>query len=153
MRTTRESITFDHPFSLAAVDKLQPAGTYAVDIDEELIEGLSFLAYRRVATNHLPATPSRQPRLGPGHQGRSSGVDAGHQGRSSRVGGSPPGNAVRLRARSTARAENRTDCGTLSGMGTSTNTSAGLCWLHASGLSPVLYSEDHTDNGGYNVWL
>ena len=55
MRTTRESITFDHPFSLTAVDKLQPAGTYAVDIDEELIEGLSFLAYRRVATTiYLP---------------------------------------------------------------------------------------------------
>jgi hypothetical protein len=55
MRTTRESITFDHPFLLTAVDKLQPAGTYAVDIDEELIEGLSFLAYRRVATTiYLP---------------------------------------------------------------------------------------------------
>jgi hypothetical protein len=55
MRTTRESITFDHPFSLTAVDKLQPAGTYAVDVDEELIEGLSFLAYRRVATTiYLP---------------------------------------------------------------------------------------------------
>ena len=55
MRTTRKSITFDHPFSLTAVDKLQPAGTYAVDIDEELIEGLSFLAYRRVATTiYLP---------------------------------------------------------------------------------------------------
>jgi hypothetical protein len=55
MRTTRESITFDRPFSLTAMDKLQPAGTYAVDIDEELIEGLSFLAYRRVATTiYLP---------------------------------------------------------------------------------------------------
>ena len=55
MRTTRESITFDHPFSLTDVEKLQPAGTYAVDIDEELIEGLSFLAYRRVATTiYLP---------------------------------------------------------------------------------------------------
>jgi hypothetical protein len=55
MRTTRESITFDHPFSLMAVDKLQPAGTYAVDIDEELLEGVSFLAYRRVATTiYLP---------------------------------------------------------------------------------------------------
>ena len=50
MRTTRESITFDHPFSLTAVDKLQPAGTYTVDSDEELIEGLSFLACRRIAT-------------------------------------------------------------------------------------------------------
>ena len=55
MRTTRESVTFDRPFSLGAVDGLQPAGTYAVDVDEELIEGLSFLAYRRVATTiYLP---------------------------------------------------------------------------------------------------
>ena len=55
MRTTRETLTFDHAFSLMAVDKVQPAGTYAVDIDEELIEGLSFLAYRRVATTiYLP---------------------------------------------------------------------------------------------------
>ena len=55
MRTTRESVTFDRPFSLEAIDGMQPAGTYAVDIDEELIEGLSFLAYRRVATTiYLP---------------------------------------------------------------------------------------------------
>ena len=55
MRTTREIVTFDRPFSLAAVDEVQPAGTYAVEVDEELIEGLSFLAYRRVATTiYLP---------------------------------------------------------------------------------------------------
>jgi hypothetical protein len=37
------------------MDKVQPAGTYAVDIDEELIEELSFLAYWRVATTiYLP---------------------------------------------------------------------------------------------------
>ena len=55
MRTTRESITFDRPFSLSAVDEMQPAGPYTVAIDEELIEGLSFLAYRRVATTiYLP---------------------------------------------------------------------------------------------------
>jgi hypothetical protein len=61
MRTTRESITFDHPFSLTAVDNVQPAGTYAVDIDEELIEGLSFLAYRRVATTiYLPLIQGNQ---------------------------------------------------------------------------------------------
>jgi hypothetical protein len=55
MRTTRESVTFDRPFSLRAVDGLQPAGTYAVDVNEELMEGLSFLAYRRVATTmYLP---------------------------------------------------------------------------------------------------
>jgi hypothetical protein len=55
MRTTRETITFNRPFSLAAMDEVQPAGTYAIDIDEELIEGLSFLAYRRIATTiYLP---------------------------------------------------------------------------------------------------
>jgi hypothetical protein len=55
MRTTRETVTFDHPFSLMAVDDVQPAGTYMIDIDEELIEGLSFLAYRRIATTiYLP---------------------------------------------------------------------------------------------------
>jgi hypothetical protein len=55
MRTTRESVTFDQPFSLMGVDGVQPAGTYAIDVDEELIEGLSFLAYRRVATTiYLP---------------------------------------------------------------------------------------------------
>jgi len=34
---------------------VQPAGAYTVDVDEELIEGLSFLAYQRVATTiYLP---------------------------------------------------------------------------------------------------
>jgi hypothetical protein len=66
VRTTRESITFDRPFLLTAVDKLQPAGTYAIDIDEELIEGLSFLAYWRIATTiYLPL-----------HQGNQGSVQA-----------------------------------------------------------------------------
>jgi hypothetical protein len=55
MRTTRETMTFDHPFSLHGIDGVQPAGTYTVETDEELIEGLSFLAYRRIATTiYLP---------------------------------------------------------------------------------------------------
>ncbi len=55
MRTTREFVTFDHPFTLIGVDGVQPAGTYAVDVDEDLIEGLSFLAYQRVRTTiYLP---------------------------------------------------------------------------------------------------
>jgi len=59
-RTTRKTITFRRPFSLSAIDKVQPSGTYTVDTDEELIDGLSFLAYRRVATLlHLPSTSSR----------------------------------------------------------------------------------------------
>ncbi len=55
MRTTRHTVTFDRPFALSALDEVQPAGSYEIDVDEELIEGLSFLAYRRVATTiYLP---------------------------------------------------------------------------------------------------
>lgn len=50
LRTTRTTVTFEQPFSLAGVDEVQPAGTYSVQTDEEPIEGLSFLAYRRIAT-------------------------------------------------------------------------------------------------------
>ena len=60
IRTTRKTITFRRPFSLSAIDEVQPSGTYTVDTDEEPIYGLSFLAYRRVATLlHLPSTSSR----------------------------------------------------------------------------------------------
>ena len=56
VRTRRKLMTFAQPFLLRAVDSLLPAGTYKVDIDEELIDGLSFLAYRRTATwLHLPS--------------------------------------------------------------------------------------------------
>jgi hypothetical protein len=49
-RTTRKSVTFRHPFALAeAGGKLDP-GTYIVETLEELIEGLSFVAFRRVST-------------------------------------------------------------------------------------------------------
>ena len=58
MRTTRKTVTFDRPFSLTALDEVQPAGTYTVAVDEELLQGLSFLAYRRVATTiYLPLHP------------------------------------------------------------------------------------------------
>jgi hypothetical protein len=50
LRTTSRTITFARPFSLVGLDDIQPAGTYTIQTDEEPIEGLSFLAYRRVAT-------------------------------------------------------------------------------------------------------
>jgi len=49
-RTTRKSVTFLRPFELAGVDEKFEAGTYIVETQEEMIEGLSFIAYRRVAT-------------------------------------------------------------------------------------------------------
>jgi len=50
MRTSRKTATFRRPFSLSGMDAVQPAGTYTVETNEELIEGLSFPAWRRTAT-------------------------------------------------------------------------------------------------------
>lgn len=57
VRTSRKTVTFTRPFSLSGIDGVQPAGTYAVETDEELLPGLSFPAYRRIAT--LICLPSR----------------------------------------------------------------------------------------------
>ncbi|ASV84220.1 hypothetical protein CES85_5012 [Ochrobactrum quorumnocens] len=55
-RTTETEITFMHPFHLKSLSEPLEAGTYRLVVDEELIEGLSFTAYRRVATHlELPA--------------------------------------------------------------------------------------------------
>lgn len=42
--------TFRKPFVLKGIGRELPAGRYRVTTDEELIEGLSFPAYRRVST-------------------------------------------------------------------------------------------------------
>ena len=49
-RSRRETITFQHPFRIRGIDHLLPAGAYEVITDEEMIEGLSFPVFRRVAT-------------------------------------------------------------------------------------------------------
>ena len=49
-RTRREAIVFRRPFALKGWAEPHPAGAYAVDTEEELIEGLSFPAYRGVST-------------------------------------------------------------------------------------------------------
>ena len=50
VRSRRETITFRHSFLIKGIDRSLPAGDYEVITDEEMIEGLSFAAYRRVAT-------------------------------------------------------------------------------------------------------
>lgn len=58
LRTIRKTVTFTRPFSLSGIETVQPAGTYEVETDEELLEGVSFPAYRRVATTiFLPPQP------------------------------------------------------------------------------------------------
>jgi hypothetical protein len=53
MRSRREAVTFRHPFRIRGVERVLPAGTYVVVTDEQSIEGLSFDAFRRVATTIL----------------------------------------------------------------------------------------------------
>ncbi|MDK1488459.1 hypothetical protein QN219_00055 [Sinorhizobium sp. 7-81] len=56
-RTKTRTVHFDEPFRISDLDEMVPPGDYEVDDDEELIEGISWLAYRRVATFiKLPAT-------------------------------------------------------------------------------------------------
>ena len=53
---SRVTLELAHPFNLAAFDQAQPAGTYIADVEEQPIEGLTFLATRRVgATLYSPA--------------------------------------------------------------------------------------------------
>jgi len=49
-RSRRETVHFKHPFRIKGVDRLLSPGAYEVITDEEMIEGLSFASFRRVAT-------------------------------------------------------------------------------------------------------
>ena len=56
VRSKETTLTFSKAFALSDVDRPLPAGTYRVVIDDEDISGLSFLAFRRIATMlHVPA--------------------------------------------------------------------------------------------------
>jgi hypothetical protein len=60
IRSRREIVTFKHPFQIRGIDRLLPAGAYEVVTDEEMIEGLSFASFRRIATMIMvPAASSR----------------------------------------------------------------------------------------------
>jgi hypothetical protein len=49
-RSRRETIHFKHPFRIKGIDRLLAPGAYEVITDEEMIEGLSFASFRRIAT-------------------------------------------------------------------------------------------------------
>jgi hypothetical protein len=49
-RTSSKTVSFALPFTVKGFDRVLAAGDYRVVTDEELIEGLSFPAYRRVST-------------------------------------------------------------------------------------------------------
>lgn len=57
-RTTKTTVTFTRPFSLSGFDGEQPAGSYSVETDEEMLDTVSLPAYRRMATMmQLEASP------------------------------------------------------------------------------------------------
>ena len=58
-RFTRTSLTFRAPFRLPGHGPPLPAGTYAVDTEEEGVEGNERTIYRRVSTTLLVETPGR----------------------------------------------------------------------------------------------
>jgi hypothetical protein len=60
IRSARKIVKFSNPFSIEGVGRVLPAGNYEVVTDEELIEGVSFPIYRRVATMMLAPTQSSQ---------------------------------------------------------------------------------------------
>jgi hypothetical protein len=59
-RSRRETVHFRHTFRIKGIDRPLPAGAYEVVTDEEMIEGLSFASFRRVATMIMvPGAPPR----------------------------------------------------------------------------------------------
>jgi hypothetical protein len=50
IRTISKTVTFNRPFRLDGLNEPQPAGDYEIETDEELMESMSFIGYRRVTT-------------------------------------------------------------------------------------------------------
>jgi hypothetical protein len=57
-RTRRKFVVFKNAFELKDVGRVLPPGSYEVVTDEELVEGLSFPVYRRVATMIMVPAPA-----------------------------------------------------------------------------------------------
>jgi hypothetical protein len=64
IRTTRRTVEFARAFTLDGYAQTLPPGSYVVETEEEPIPGLSFEAYRRVATTfHVDRPPGRPGEL------------------------------------------------------------------------------------------
>ena len=50
LRTTQRTVAFKRPFLLEALGEELPAGNYCIETEAELVEGISYTAYRRTAT-------------------------------------------------------------------------------------------------------
>lgn len=52
-RRTTSTVTFKYPFSIAGYPDELPAGSYEILVEEDLLQSLSFAAYRRTSTHLL----------------------------------------------------------------------------------------------------
>ncbi|MGX9857117.1 hypothetical protein ACR03S_17065 (plasmid) [Limimaricola variabilis] len=50
VRSSTSVVTFTHPFRISGYPDELPEGEYVVVVDEELLQGFSFEAYRRTGT-------------------------------------------------------------------------------------------------------
>lgn len=56
-RVTTKTVKFVRAFRLDEIERELPAGEYRVEMEEETLDNVSFVAYRRIATHiFLPAT-------------------------------------------------------------------------------------------------
>ena len=57
-RATTRTVIFRHPFMIEGLDGWQPAGSYVIEMEEELLQELSFPVWRRQHTAiRLPHRP------------------------------------------------------------------------------------------------
>lgn len=60
VRSRREMVHFRHPFHLKGIERQLAPGNYEVITDEEMLDGLSFVAFQRTATMIMvPGAPPR----------------------------------------------------------------------------------------------
>jgi hypothetical protein len=58
IRTASSTVSFSRPFFLSGIAGEQPAGSYRVETDEELLQSVSIPVYRRISTLiRLPPRP------------------------------------------------------------------------------------------------
>ncbi|MCP1167376.1 hypothetical protein [Limimaricola litoreus] len=50
VRSSKSVVTFTYPFRISGYSDELPEGEYVVVVEEELLQGLSFEAYRRTGT-------------------------------------------------------------------------------------------------------
>jgi len=60
-RSSRSMVSFSHSFALPGYSGELPAGDYEILVEEELLQELSFVAYRRTATYLLAHGTGGQP--------------------------------------------------------------------------------------------